>query len=441
MNLISNNKEYSVSELNFSIKDLIENNFNLIKVRGEISQIKKHSSGHIYFTLKDSNSIISVICWRSTVPKLNINIEDGINVIIKGRVTTYDLQSKYQVIVNQVDYEGEGTLLQVLENRKKKLLSLGYFDSTNKVEIPKIPSNIGVITSDSGAVIKDIIHRISDRFPLNLILFPAKVQGENSLEELIQGIKYFNFQSAPPPDLIIIARGGGSLEDLMPFNEEALVLEIFKSKIPIISAVGHETDITLCDLVSDLRAPTPSAAAEMAVPDRKEILNKIKSNSSLLENIVLKNLGETKIKLNGLELRLPDLSINLNKQFQTLDLFENKINEYLTTFINKTKLKFYKNVENLNKRNLIIKIDYLYKNLENSKLAIINNLKNIQRYKKISLKSINRQLLSLSYKNTLKRGFSVIKSDNKVVKTEKQILKDQLFDVEFYKDRMLAKKV
>ena len=195
MNLISNIKEYSVSELNSSIKNIMENNFNLIKVRGEISQTNKHSSGHIYFTLRDGNSSISSICWRSTVPRLNIKIEDGISVIVKGRITTYELQSKYQIIIDQVDYEGEGALLKLLEQRKKKLSLLGYFDNKNKKLIPKFPSRIGVITSETGAVIKDIIHRVSERFPLELLLYPANVQGEKSLKDLIDGINYLSTKS------------------------------------------------------------------------------------------------------------------------------------------------------------------------------------------------------------------------------------------------------
>ena len=440
MNLISNIKEYSVSELNFSIKDIIEKNFNTIKVRGEISQIKKHSSGHIYLTLKDENSIISVICWRSTVPKLNIKIEDGIKVIIKGRVTTYDLQSKYQLIVNQIDYEGEGTLLQILENRKKKLASLGFFDLEKKIQIPEIPSNIGVITSETGAVINDIIHRISDRYPLTLTLYPANVQGERSLDDLLNGLKYFN-KCTNPPDLIIIARGGGSLEDLMSFNEEELVIAIHSSTIPVISAVGHETDFTLCDLVSDLRAPTPTAAAEIAVPDRKELLSRINSSKSLLDNIVLKKLGEIKITFSNLSSRFPDLSNNINNKFQTLDLFETKITQYLKSLIDNAKLNFYQNIESLSKRNLKVKIEYLYENLENLKLSLISNLINIQKFKEANLVSMKRQLLSLSYKNTLKRGFSVVKYKNKIVQSEKQLLKDKTFEIEFYKDKVLAKKI
>ena len=287
MNLISNIKEYTVSELNSSIKNIMENNFNLIKVRGEISQTNQHSSGHIYFTLKDGNSSISSICWRSTVPRLNIKIEDGISVIVKGRITTYELQSKYQIIIDQVDYEGEGALLKLLEQRKKKLSLLGYFDNKNKKLIPKFPSRIGVITSETGAVIKDIIHRVSERFPLELLLYPANVQGEKSLKDLIDGINYFN-NTLSTPDLIIIARGGGSLEDLMSFNEEELVKKISESKIPIISAVGHETDFTLCDLVADLRAPTPTAAAEIAVPERKDLFFKINNSNTLISNILLK---------------------------------------------------------------------------------------------------------------------------------------------------------
>ena len=440
MNLISNIKEYTVSELNSSIKNIIENNFNFIKVRGEISQTNKHSSGHIYFTLKDGNSSISSICWRSTVPRLNIKIEDGISVIVKGRITTYELQSKYQIIIDQVDYEGEGALLKLLEQRKKKLSLLGYFDNKNKKLIPKFPSRIGVITSETGAVIKDIIHRVSERFPLELVLYPANVQGEKSLKDLIDGINYFN-NTLSTPDLIIIARGGGSLEDLMSFNEEELVKNISESKIPIISAVGHETDFTLCDLVADLRAPTPTAAAEIAVPERKDLFFKINSSYTLMSNILLKKIGEKKLNLEVFTNKFPNITNLINNKYQNLDYFEEKIKDSLNIILKNSKIKFFSKVEKINKRILYQRIEFLYEKINTLNKGIKIQLKNFIQSKKTLITSSNRQLALLSYKNILSRGFSVIKYNQKLIKDENQINKGETFEVEFYKSKLKAKKI
>ena len=440
MNVISNIKEYSVSELNSSIKNIMENNFNLIKVRGEISQTNKHSSGHIYFTLKDGNSSISSICWRSTVPRLNIKIEDGISVIVKGRITTYELQSKYQIIIDQVDYEGEGALLKLLEQRKKKLSLLGYFDNKNKKLIPKFPSRIGVITSETGAVIKDIIHRVSERFPLELLLYPANVQGEKSLKDLIDGINYFN-NTLSTPDLIIIARGGGSLEDLMSFNEEELVKKIGESKIPIISAVGHETDFTLCDLVADLRAPTPTAAAEIAVPDRKDLFFKINSSYTLMSNILLKKIGEKKLNLEVFTNKFPNITNLINNKYQNLDYFEEKIKDSLNIILKNSKIKFFSKVEKINKRILYQRIEFLYEKINTLNKGIKIQLKNFIQSKKTLITSSNRQLALLSYKNILRRGFSVIKYNQELIKDEIQINKGEIFEVEFYKSKLKAKKI
>ena len=267
MNQIPNIKQYTVTELNSSIKKIIEGSLFRIKVKGEVSQLTRHSSGHIYCTLKDNTETISAVCWRTKVANLSFIPKEGESIILEGKVTTYSPQSKYQVIIESIEYEGEGSLLKTLEEIKKRLLKEGLFDSKNKKKIPYLPSKIGVITSETGAVIRDIIHRIKDRFPVELILFPVNVQGNLAVIQIIDAIELANIQKNQGNkhfdlDLLIIARGGGSLEDLMPFNNEQLVHSIYKSKIPIISAVGHETDITLCDFVADLRVPTPTAAAE-----------------------------------------------------------------------------------------------------------------------------------------------------------------------------------
>ena len=279
MNTNTNNPVYSVSEFSHVIKKLVETNFSYVRIRGEISRPSFPGSGHVYFTLKDTDGTIAAIIWKYTLPRLSIKPEEGIEVICTGKVTTFAGQSKYQIIVESMEVAGEGALLKMLEERRKKLLKEGLFDQELKKPIPYLPKFIGVITSPSGAVIKDILHRLSDRFPSHVYLWPVAVQGEGSANQISNAIDKFNKltdeTSIKKPDLLIVARGGGSLEDLWSFNEEIVVRSVYKSSIPVISAVGHETDTTLIDFVSDLRAPTPTAAAEKAVPVRDELITRI----------------------------------------------------------------------------------------------------------------------------------------------------------------------
>ena len=268
---IKNTLELSVSELSDSIKSLIEENFGYIRVRGEIGRVSIPASGHIYFDLKDNDSVISGIIWKGNSKNLEIQPEEGLEVICTGKVTTYKGQSKYQIIVDKVQPAGLGALMALLEKRKKLLADEGLFSENLKKDIPYLPKTIGVITSPTGSVIRDIIHRISERFPVHIIVWPVRVQGETCPDEVVDALNGFdliNQSGLPSPDLIIVARGGGSVEDLWGFNDEKVVRAVSRSKIPIISAIGHETDTTLIDLASDLRAPTPTAAAEKAVPVR-----------------------------------------------------------------------------------------------------------------------------------------------------------------------------
>jgi len=283
---IKNTLELSVSELSESIKGLIENNFEYVRVRGEIGRVSKPASGHIYFDLKDSDSVISGIIWKGNALKLDIRPEEGLEVICTGKVTTYKGQSKYQIIVDKVEAAGIGALMALLEKRKKILEAEGLFSDRYKKAIPYLPKTIGVITSPSGAVIRDIIHRLEERFPLHVIVWPVRVQGETCPEEVVDAIEGFHLvdqSNISRPDVIIIARGGGSLEDLWGFNDESVARAVFNSKIPIISAIGHETDNTLIDLVSDLRAPTPTAAAEKAVPVKEHLLEGLRDNKVRLK--------------------------------------------------------------------------------------------------------------------------------------------------------------
>ena len=256
--------EYEVSQFNKLIKDFIETNFNYVRIRGEISELKKASSGHIYLTLKDQHSILNATLWSQKKKYLNINPEIGMEVIVTGKISTYAKSiSTYSINIDEIELAGEGALLKLIEDRKQKLKDRGIFDEKYKKKIPFLPNKIGVITSSTGSVIHDIINRIKDRFPTNIDIWPVPVQGVNSANNIIKAIEGFNSNNyLIKPDVIIIARGGGSTEDLMSFNDEKLVLAIFNSKIPIISAIGHETDTTLIDYVSDLRASNTSDAAE-----------------------------------------------------------------------------------------------------------------------------------------------------------------------------------
>ena len=280
----SNIEPYSVSQLSYSLKQLVEDNFSWVRVRGEISGFKRAASGHMYFALKDENSLIDIVCWRSVADKLTLFPEDGLEVIATGKITTYAARSRYQLVLQNVEIAGEGALLKLLEDRKKKFSEEGLFDQSRKRFIPYLPEIIGVITSPTGAVIQDILHRISERFPRHVIMWPVLVQGKGAAEDVAQAITGFNSfktkNSNRTPDVLIIARGGGSLEDLWAFNEEVVVRAAAESSIPIISAIGHETDVTLLDMVADLRAPTPTAAAEMSVPVRVDLIEKLADQES-----------------------------------------------------------------------------------------------------------------------------------------------------------------
>ena len=271
--------EYTVSEISAAVKLSVEQAFDRVRVRGEVSRISRPASGHVYFRLKDENAVIDAICWRGVAGKLRYPPEDGLEMICTGRLTTYPGRSSYQIIVDHIEPAGEGAMLKLLEERRKALAAEGLFDEDRKAPLPYLPQVVGVVTSPSGAVIRDILHRLADRFPRRVLLWPVAVQGEKAAAEIAHAIEGFNRiepgGAVPRPDVLIVARGGGSLEDLWPFNEEIVVRAAAASAIPLISAIGHETDTTLIDFAADLRAPTPTAAAEMAVPVRTELIARV----------------------------------------------------------------------------------------------------------------------------------------------------------------------
>ena len=407
-----NIQEYSVSEISDSIKGTLENSFGYVKVRGEVSGLSKPASGHIYLNLKDDKAVIKAIIWRSAAAKISFVPEDGLEVICSGKLTTgysdrYPGRSDYSIIVDTITPAGEGALMALLEQRKKKLAAEGLFEEQYKKSLPKYPETIGIVTSPTGAVIKDILHRLDERFPCNVVLWPVPVQGQDAAQLISDAVDGFNNLSSKDevniPDLIIIARGGGSIEDLWPFNEEIVIRSVFKSNIPIVSAIGHETDTTLIDFVSDLRAPTPTAAAEISTPDKEEILRDINEKHNRLNysiNLYLDNLKDNFISIKD---KLPI----------SLKLFLNNLTSY------------FQNISQL------LNFRVLGEQLKSSKVELISLEESLLKAKNILVERLQKELdnksillESLSYKSALKRGYSVTRSSNKIIKSKKD-LKDE----------------
>jgi exodeoxyribonuclease VII large subunit len=330
-----NQPEYTVSELSGAVKRVIEGEFGLVRVRGEVGRVSRPASGHLYFDLKDDRSVIAAISWKGQVAKMQVRPEEGMEVVATGRMTTFPGQSKYQLIVEDVAPAGAGALMAMLEKRRAALAAEGLFDADRKKAIPFLPGVIGVVTSPSGAVIRDILHRLRDRFPRHVLIWPVAVQGQACAPEVAAAIRGFNAipkdgaiapgGPVPRPDLIIVARGGGSLEDLWGFNEEIVVRAAAASDIPLISAVGHETDTTLIDFAADRRAPTPTAAAEMAVPVRLELLAAVDGLGARAVRAAVAGVGLRGQRLRDLGRALPRPEVLTQGAAQRLDLWGGRL--------------------------------------------------------------------------------------------------------------------
>ena len=433
-NSVSNNPVYSVGEFSHVIKKLVETNFSYVRIRGEISRPSFPGSGHVYFTLKDADGTIAAIIWKYTIPRLSVKPEEGMEVICTGKITTFAGQSKYQIIVDNMEVAGEGALLKMLEDRRKKLLAEGLFNPEHKKPIPYLPEIIAVITSPSGAVIKDILHRLSDRFPSHVYICPVAVQGERSAKQVSNAIDQLNQLSKETnvkrPDLIIVARGGGSLEDLWSFNEEIVVRSVFNSTIPIISAVGHETDTTLIDFVSDLRAPTPTGAAEKSVPVRDELkvrlgelglrihssfLSKVNNNKNQLRNLV-RLLGKPDQILDNKSQKLDYAYRDLENLFQNIFVDQkNKISQFAQRLLPPKVL-----INNLDAKKQLL--DTRFRNL----------IENLIDKKQTRFISLGKLLEAASFKRVLDRGFSlVIDSYGNPIKLSSQAANKALVNIKF----------
>lgn len=415
-------EEFSVSQLSALIKRSIEQNFSDICLKGEVSALKVHSSGHLYFSLKDSEAIINAVCWKWTAIKQKIRLEDGMEIKCIGSVSTYPLQSKYQFVIKEFELAGIGELLKILEERKKKLAAEGYFDLAKKKAIPVLPRIIGVITSPTGAVIQDIRHRISQRFPRPILLWPTLVQGLDACRQIVEAIDGMNnLPIEQRPDVLIVARGGGSFEDLMPFNEEDIVKAVARSEIPIISAVGHETDTTLIDYAADLRAPTPTAAAEFAVPEKIKLQMDIDKTFSNLKINVLNNIERKKLFLNSA--KIINIRGIISEKSQTADYTFEKIGAQLEKIISENKIRFAK----LFIPKPIIKDDVknIFSNLNILFFTKIDSLKN-------NFVAISSRLESNSYVKILRKGFAFVKGENdKPITSAEEAKKHSSFSLVF----------
>jgi len=309
---------FSVSELSAALKRTVEGAFDHVRVRGEISGFKRVGSGHCYFTLKDDAACMDAVIWRGQAAAIRFQPEDGIEVIATGRLTTYPARSRYQLVVERLELAGQGALMAMLDKRRRALAAEGLFDEDRKRPLPFAPRRIGVVSSPTGAVIRDILHRLEDRFPTHVVLWPVPVQGEGAAEKIAAAVAGFNAM-AERPDLLIIARGGGSIEDLWAFNEEVVVRAVAGSAIPTISAVGHETDTTLCDFAADRRAPTPTAAAEMVVPVRAELFAAVRELGARAERCASRTAERSGEQLQALLRHWPAREALLAPQQQRLD--------------------------------------------------------------------------------------------------------------------------
>jgi exodeoxyribonuclease VII large subunit len=408
----ANALEYSVSEISSAIKKMVEDGFAYVRVRGELSGVKRHSSGHVYLDLKDERACLAGVIWGRTAQRLRVQPENGLDVVATGRLTTYPGQSKYQIVIEQLQLAGLGALMQQLEQRRKALAAEGLFDEAHKKPLPFLPEVVGVVTSPTGAVIRDILHRLADRFPRRVLVWPVAVQGERSAAEIAAAIKGFNaLPLAGPlrrPDVLIVARGGGSIEDLWSFNEEIVVRAAFAGTIPLISAVGHETDTTLIDHVADRRAPTPTAAAEMAVPVRADLVRHVLRDAERLEAARQRLFTLARQRLTDLTRALPRREAILAIPRQRFDFAASKLASALLIMVQRQHTRFERAAAALNvvplKQASARRRERVAEVSERLALGARRHLAGLGQ----TLTALGKLLETLSYKTTLSRGYAFV---------------------------------
>ncbi len=418
---MTNVPEFSVSDLSLNLKAMVEGAFSHVRVRGELSRVTIAKSGHCYSSIKDDNAVLDAIIWRGTMSKISVQPEEGLEVVVTGRLTTYPGRSNYQIIIEDMALAGQGALLKMLEERRKKLQAEGLFDSARKKQLPTMPTRIGVITSPTGAVIRDILHRLQDRFPCHVMLYPVNVQGAGAAAQVIKALKSFEtlkeHNPEAAPDLLIVARGGGSIEDLMPFNDEAMVRAIAASSYPIISAIGHETDTTLVDYAADLRAPTPTGAAEMAVPVRAEMLRTIEEVNLRLGRAMDRHIDRKKSMIATMARGLIHPRQRIENVTQRLDMAIERLARSKFQMFDHRKSRVSGLASQLKHPQDMIKLSTL--RLENQGKRLSERVQTQMTQAQTRFEAKIRLLESFSYKSVLKRGFAVIKDSD-----SGQIIKD-----------------
>lgn len=406
----ANLSELSVSELAASLKRTIETTYDVVRVRGELGRVTIARSGHMYADIKDDKAVLNSVMWKGQVDRLPFRPEEGLEVVAEGKLSIYAGRSNYQLIATSMRPAGAGALMALLEERKKKLAAEGLFDPAHKKPLPYLPRTVGVVTSPTGAVIRDILHRISDRFPVRVILWPALVQGETAKAQIEAGIRGFNAMGgADRPDVLIVGRGGGSIEDLWPFNEETVVRAAFESEIPLISAVGHETDTTLIDYVSDARAPTPTGAAEIAVPVRSELVLATDELEQRLKRGLAARVSTGKDRLRAARLPRPETMLTAKRQ--RFDFAEAGLKRALLSAVQVKRASLLESSARL-------RPDALKLDLRRKRQSLVDIAKRARPAldratlrKTDRLVAAGKLLETLSYEATLRRGYTLVRDD------------------------------
>ena len=461
-----NSPEFSVTELSGAIKRVIEGEFSHVRIKGEVGRVSRPRSGHIYLDLKDDKSVINGVIWKGVAGRLQTQPEEGMEVVATGRVTTFGGQSKYQIVIEDIKPAGMGALMALLEKRKTMLSAEGLFEESRKRALPYLPDVIGVVTSPSGAVIRDILHRLRDRFPRKVLIWPVAVQGAKCAPEVVRAIEGFNALqiggAMPRPDLLIVARGGGSVEDLWGFNEESVARAAAASNIPLISAVGHETDTTLIDFVSDKRAPTPTAAAELAVPVRIELMAWLDRQSARMTTSLSGGLQRRSQRLLDLSRALPRLETLLDGPRQRLDTTGARLGPALMSGVQRRKVRLSESAGGLrpvamqrmigNERRRLdalsarmgpalarcVSIDQRRQAVAAMAQRVADAGQQRVNAARNKIESMDRLRLTLGYEATLSRGYAVVRSDGDVVTTKRAADKAQELEIQFADGRSVV---
>ncbi|HZP71025.1 MAG TPA: exodeoxyribonuclease VII large subunit [Pseudolabrys sp.] len=441
---LNNVVEWTVSELSAALRRTVEDAYGYVRVRGEVSGFRgQHQNGHVYFSLKDEDAVINAVIWRSAWNRMRVKPEEGLEVIVTGKITTFARQSKYQIDIQTLEPAGIGALMKLLEERKKKLAAEGLFDEARKQLLPFLPGVIGVVTSPSGAVIRDILHRLEDRFPRRVLVWPVRVQGETSAAEVAAAINGFNAMPEegplPRPDLIIVARGGGSLEDLWSFNEEIVVRAAAASMIPLISAVGHETDVTLIDFAADRRAPTPTAAAEMAVPVRAELMTTLSDLGARKLACWRRNVERYRKELRLLARAMPALDDLLAAPRQRLDVCAGRLPRALRANAQIHHTQLTRAASRLSPRLLSHRIERCREQTSGLGGRAGRAFRIYWDRRDQRLRSAGQLLAAYSYRGVLARGFALVRDgEGRPLRTAATVAPGTRLNIEFSDGRVAA---